>query len=69
MKKKDVQIRGVYWAKISNRMVPVEILTESIYGGWNARNWTTSRMVRIKSAAKLRRELTLDERQTLNVAQ
>lgn len=61
MLKKDVSIDEVYWAKISNRIVPVQILSTSIYGGWNARNLETTRTVRIKSAAKLRGKVTPDD--------
>lgn len=58
MKKKDVQIGKTYLAKISGRVVPVAVVRESQYGGWDGINLTTNREVRIKSAAKLRQEVT-----------
>lgn len=54
MKKADVRLGATYTAKVSGRVVPVVLESESTYGGWNARNVTTGRSVRIKSAAKLR---------------
>lgn len=54
MKRKDVEIGKVYEARISRNLVPVKILAESHYGGWNAKNLKTKRIVRIKTAGKLR---------------
>ena len=54
MKKKDVEIRAIYIAKISGNLVEVRIIGESPYGGWDAMNLKTNRRVRIKSAQKLR---------------
>ncbi len=58
MLKKDVKIGHCYTAKISNKIVTVQIDSVSQYGGWNASNMNTGRIVRIKSAAKLRKEVT-----------
>lgn len=57
MLKAQIQIGTTYAAKISGRVVPVTILRESLYGGWDARNEITRRAVRIKSAQKLRFEV------------
>lgn len=57
MKKKDIQIGHVYTAKVSGRVVPVRIVSESPYGGWNARSLVTGREVRIRSAQRLRKEV------------
>lgn len=54
MRKAEVEIGGTYTAKISGNVVPVKILRESPYGGWEAKNTKTGRTVRIKSAQKLR---------------
>ena len=56
MRKADVQIGRRYEAKISGRVVVVSITSEANAGGWHAVNESTGRTVRIKSAAKLRRE-------------
>ena len=56
MKKAEVKIGGVYIAKVSEKLVPVRIIGFSVYGGWEGLNTTTGREVRIKSAAKLRKE-------------
>jgi hypothetical protein len=56
VKKKDVQLGKTYIAKISNKLVPVRLDRESPYGGWDATNLNTKRQVRIKTAAKLRKE-------------
>ena len=54
MKKVDVKIGGRYRAKVSGELVTVRILREAPLGGWYARNEKTGRMVRIKTAARLR---------------
>lgn len=54
MRKSEVEIGGLYIAKISNKLTTVRIHNESMYGGWNAKNEATGRWIRIKSAAKLR---------------
>lgn len=54
MLKKDVSIGSTYTAKISNRLVPVTLNAEAPSGGWTATNTVTGKVVRIKSAAKLR---------------
>ena len=61
MKAKDVKLGGCYLAKISDRLTVVSIDRESPYGGWDATNLKTKRAVRIKSPAKLRRELSIVE--------
>ena len=57
MKKREIRVGAVYCARISGRLVPVQITGESRYGGWDAINRKTGRTVRIKSAAKLRYEV------------
>lgn len=54
MKTEEIQIGGVYSAKITDKVVPVRIDRENPRGGWNATNMVTNRAVRIKSARKLR---------------
>lgn len=54
MKKREIQLGGVYTAKVSGRLVRVRIDSESVHGGWNATNLATGRAVRIRSAARLR---------------
>lgn len=57
MRKADVKIGATYMAKVSGRVVPVRINEESRYGGWVATNLATQHAVRIKTAARLRREV------------
>jgi hypothetical protein len=54
MKKADVQIGRTYTAKVSGQLAPVRINSVSPYGGWNATNLSTGRVIRIKTAARLR---------------
>lgn len=54
MKKSEVEIGGVYVAKVSDRLVRIRITRESPHGGWEAWNLITNRAVRIKSAQRLR---------------
>lgn len=58
MKKKDVTIGKIYAVKVSGKVVQVKIINESVYGGWNGINTYTKRNVRIKTAGKLRYEVT-----------
>jgi len=54
MKKADVKVGGAYAAKVSGRLVDVRITRESHYGGWEAENLVTGRLIRIRTAARLR---------------
>ena len=56
MKKNDVRIGGLYLAKVSGQVVLIRIEGKSPYGGWDAINTQTNRHVRVRSAARLRRE-------------
>ena len=62
MLKKDVKVGKVYAVKVSGKIVPVEIMEESIYGkGWNGKNLITKRDIRIRTGGKLRVELVKAE--------
>ena len=54
MKKADVHIGNQYTAKVSGQLVVVQILAESRFGGWDAKNLITHKPIRIKSAQRLR---------------
>jgi hypothetical protein len=54
MKKSEVKIGSVYAAKVTNKVVHVQIDAESRHGGWDATNLATGKKVRIKSPARLR---------------
>jgi hypothetical protein len=54
MKKEDVQVGNLYVVKVSGKLAPVRIVSESPYGGWVGVNERTKREVRIRTAAKLR---------------
>jgi len=54
MKKKNVVIGSVYAVKVSGNVVPVRVVRESPYGGWEGLNLKTRRSVRIRTAARLR---------------
>lgn len=53
MFKKDVQIGGIYIAKVSGQRQKVRIICGSEYGGWQATNLATGREVRIRTAGRL----------------
>ena len=59
MKKKEVEIGGVYVAKVSGKLAPVRIDREATYGGWEGTNLVTMRSVHIKSAQRLRRKVVV----------
>jgi len=56
MKKHEVKVGGEYIAKVSGKLAQVRITGESRYGGWDATNLVTKKVVRIKSAQRLRAE-------------
>lgn len=58
MTKSQVKIGRYYAAKVSCNMTIVKIEAESPRGGWTGSNIFTNRRVRIKSAAKLRGDVT-----------
>lgn len=55
MKKADV-VGKTYLVKVSQRVVPVRIDRACEYGGWFGTNTITGREVRVRTAARLRRE-------------
>ncbi len=54
MKKNEVKVGGVYVAKVGNNLVKVRIDNVHSQGGWNATSTKTSKLIRIKSAQRLR---------------
>ena len=56
MKKNEIEIGKVYIMKVSGKLTKVRLVSESPYGGWNGLNLETNREVRIRTAAKLRKE-------------
>ena len=54
MKKREVQLGGVYLAKVSGRIVPVRVDREALRGGWHATNLATGRVIHLRSAQRLR---------------
>ena len=54
----DVKIGRYYATKISGKMTIVKMEAKSPHGGWTGRNIFTNRPVRIKSAVKLRGDVT-----------
>jgi len=53
MQKDEVKIGSTYLAKVSNWIVPVQILGESHSGGWIGINKRTNRKIHIKRAQRL----------------
>lgn len=56
MKQADVKVGQVYWANVSGFRVRVRILNVSRFGGWDAKNLSTDRIIRIKTAGRLHGE-------------
>jgi len=62
VKAKDVSIGNHYTAKISGEVVVIKLLSDWHGGrGWHGLNLRTGRTVHIKSAAKLRRAVSMSE--------
>jgi len=59
MKKDQIKIGRVYAAKVTGKVVPVQINAENPNGGWDATNIHTNRPVRIKSAQRLRNQVII----------
>ena len=55
MTKAEIEIGGVYTAKVSAKVVPVQILSHHPVKGWMAINLTTKREIHIRTAARLRK--------------
>lgn len=64
MRKNEVQIGGVYTAKVSGAIARVRIDRESQYGGWVATNLCTMRQIRIRSAQRLRQRVEREDAQS-----
>jgi hypothetical protein len=59
MKKDQVRTGGVYIAKVSGNLVKVRIIGERAFkNGWTAENLETGRLIHVKSAQRLREEVT-----------
>jgi hypothetical protein len=56
MKKHEVKIGSEYVAKVSGKLAHIRIDRENPHGGWDATNLATKKVVRIKSAQRLRAE-------------
>lgn len=61
MKKKDVQVGGLYRVKVGRKIVDVRLERESPYGGWDARSLATGRRIRIRTAQRLRAAVKRDD--------
>ncbi len=61
MKKNEIEIGGLYTAKVSDRIVKVRIDSTNTHGGWNATNTATGKRIRIKSAQRLRKAVAGDD--------
>ena len=57
MKKSEINIGGIYVAKVTGKLARIRIDRENARGGWDATNLETKRRVRIKSARRLRHEV------------
>lgn len=72
IKKKDVKIGGYYLIRhTSSRpglLNVIRIEGESAYGGWNATNLKTNRLIRIRGNTKLRGEVILNPEWTPEAA-
>jgi hypothetical protein len=61
MNERQVKLERVYTAKVTNREVSVRIDEKHPDGGWKAINLSSGKPVRVKTAARLGREVTKAE--------
>lgn len=54
MKKDQVKVGSLYTSKVSDKLVIVRIDSTHSGGGWNATNTATGKVIRVKSAQRLR---------------
>ena len=57
MKKNEVKTGQTYRVKVTGKVVPVQIVSANPRGGWDGKNLSTGKAVRIKSAQRLRTEV------------
>jgi len=57
MQKHNVQVGSTYIVKVSGTLTKVRITREHDRGGWYGTNLTTGREIRIRTAARLRKEV------------
>jgi len=65
VRKKDVQIGGIYRARVLGKCTVVKILAEYASGGWVARNLASGRKIMIRTAGRLKRRSFDDCQQSL----
>ena len=58
MTAKDVSVGLTYEVLVSDKLVPVTLTSECTWGGWYGKNKVTGHTVRIKTAGRLRKQLT-----------
>ena len=58
MQKQDIRIGSTYIVKVSGTLTKVRITREHDRGGWYGTNLATGREIRIRTAARLRKEVT-----------
>lgn len=58
MRKTEVEIGAVYLAKVSGKLVEVRIESKCEFGGWYGKNIVTGRVIRLRSAMRLRRRIS-----------
>lgn len=61
MKKDEIEVGGVYEAKVSDCIVAVRIDSVHSSRGWNATNTKTGKRIHVKSAQRLRRPVPVAE--------
>ena len=57
MQKQDIHIGSTYIVKVSGTLAKVRITREHQRGGWYGTNLGTGREIRIRTAARLRKEV------------
>ena len=60
MLKKDIIVGEHYLAKVSNKLTVVKIFGTVSSGGWHAVNEATGKIIRVKTAGRLRRHIAKD---------
>lgn len=59
MRRDDVVGGAIYEVKVSGKLVPVRIVRTLVSGGWEGENLITGRVIRIRTARRLRRRLAV----------
>ncbi|UCG53595.1 MAG: hypothetical protein JSW58_08555 [Candidatus Latescibacterota bacterium] len=58
MRAEEITVGVVYWVKVSGKLAPCRVDCKSTRGGFDVTNLNTNRKIRLRSAGRIRREVS-----------